>query len=109
MESSANFRVAKQVQDLVQCYLPPSVKDAHVQRYVQYCMRILSSRIQPYSENADKDHVKMLLIKQSKLISQTNLSFPPQSTRSPSPSAAPSSRSSSDSRSSTPSSSARRA
>ena len=66
MDSSAQFRVAKQVQDLVQCYLPAGVNDSHVQRYVQYCMRILSSRIQPLSEASDKDHVKMLLVKQSK-------------------------------------------
>ena len=66
MDSSAQFRVAKQVQDLVNSFLPPGVNDAHVQRYVQYCMRILSSRIQPLSEASDKDHVKMLLIKQSK-------------------------------------------
>ena len=74
MESTAQYRVAKQVQDLVQCYLPPNVKDTHVQRYVQYCMRILSSRIQPYSEQSDKDHVKMLLIKTSKFVAR---SLPP--------------------------------
>ena len=45
MESSAQFRVAKHVQELVQGFLPVGVNDAHVQRYVQYCMRILSSRI----------------------------------------------------------------
>ncbi len=45
MDSSAQFRVAKQVQDLVGSFLPQGVNDAHIQRYVQYCMRILSSRI----------------------------------------------------------------
>ena len=66
MDSSAQFRVAKQVQDLVSGFLPQGVNDAHIQRYVQYCMRILSSRIQPLNEAADKDHIKMLIVKQSK-------------------------------------------
>ena len=66
MENSAQLRVAKQVQDLAQSYLPVGVTDVHIQRYVQYCMRILSSRIQPLSENSDKDHVKTMLIKKSK-------------------------------------------
>ena len=30
MDSSAQFRVAKQVQDLVNNFLPPGVNDAHV-------------------------------------------------------------------------------
>lgn len=34
MESSAQFRVAKHVQDLVQSHLPPGVNEAHIQRYV---------------------------------------------------------------------------
>ena len=66
MESSAQFRVAKHVQDLVQSHLPPGVNEAQLQRYVQYCMRILSSRIQPLSELSDKDHIKFLLVKKSK-------------------------------------------
>lgn len=34
MDSSAQFRVAKQVQDLAGNFLPTGVNDAHVQRYV---------------------------------------------------------------------------
>lgn len=30
MDSSVQFRVAKQVQDLVNSFLPPGVNDAHV-------------------------------------------------------------------------------
>ena len=41
--------------------MPQGVNDAHIQRYVQYCMRILSSRIQPLAGAADADHIKTLL------------------------------------------------
>jgi len=46
MESNAQFRVAKHVQDLVLTHMPTGVSNQHVQRYTQYCMRILSSRIE---------------------------------------------------------------
>ena len=34
MENSAQLRVAKHLQDLVQAFLPPGVSDSHIQRYV---------------------------------------------------------------------------
>jgi hypothetical protein len=61
MESSPQFMVAKHLQDLVVSQMPQGVNDAHIQRYVQYCMRILSSRIQPLAGAADADHIKTLL------------------------------------------------
>ena len=56
----------------MQIYLPPTVSEAHIQRYVQYCLRILSSRIQSLDSKvdsnteADSDHIKTLLMKKSK-------------------------------------------
>jgi hypothetical protein len=81
MESTAQFRVAKNLQDLVQIHLPPTVSEAHVQRYVQYCLRLLSSRIQPLdskidgSTEADAEHIKTLLIKKSKPIGFVSIHF----------------------------------
>ena len=69
MESSPQFRVAKNVQDLVQSQLPEGVADTTIQRYVQYCMRILSSRIAPLQDSADRDHIKTLLLKKGKFCS----------------------------------------
>ena len=45
VENSAQLRVAKLLQDLVQAHLPPGINESLTQRYVQYSLRILSSRI----------------------------------------------------------------
>jgi hypothetical protein len=66
MKSSPQFMVAKQLQELVVKQMPPGVNDQHVQRYVQYFMRILSSRIQTTAGPADADHIKSLLQNKSK-------------------------------------------
>lgn len=61
--------------------MPTGVSDQHVQRYTQYCMRILSSRIQPLSSAvgasgaqqdlnnpADADHIKTQIMRKCKSI-----------------------------------------
>jgi hypothetical protein len=62
--------VAKHLQDLVITQMPSGVNDASVQRYVQYFMRILSSRIQSTAGPADADHIKTLLMNKIALKSQ---------------------------------------
>ncbi len=81
MESTAQFRVAKHLQDLVQSHLPPHISEAHVQRYVQYCLRILSSRIQSFDSQklgtteADSEHIKTLIIKKGKWYTHWSAKF----------------------------------
>ena len=45
--SSTQFLIQKNLQDLVQHYMPAKTEDAAVQRFVQYSMRLLGARIQP--------------------------------------------------------------
>jgi len=67
VDNSAQSRVAKLLQDLVQAHLPPDINPTLTQWYVQYSIRILSSRIQPIDDGsnqaADADHLKTLLLR----------------------------------------------
>lgn len=39
------MRVAKELQNLVERFLPAEVTEAQKQRYISYCLRLLSARI----------------------------------------------------------------
>jgi len=72
MESNAQFRVAKHVQDLVLTHMPSGVSNQHVQRYTQYCMRILSSRIESLQPgDSDATHIKSMINRKSKFLKVT--------------------------------------
>ena len=82
MENSAQFRVAKHVQELVEGFLPEKSSTGQKSRCVQYCMRILSSRIQPLNaevsatsaggqqkgagQSANSDHIRTLMLRKGK-------------------------------------------
>ncbi|CDW82197.1 gamma-tubulin complex [Stylonychia lemnae] len=60
---TGQFIIAKSLQDLVTYYLPGNASDAQIQKFVQYFLRILSSRLQSSYQNADHDHLRQLLLK----------------------------------------------
>ena len=58
--------IAKNLQDLVVLELPKGATDQQIQRFVQYFMRILSSRIQSVNGSGDADRIKTLLTTKGK-------------------------------------------
>ncbi len=76
--SSAQFIVAKGLQELVSHNIPQSgsrvflsknedEKEKQIQKYVQYFLRVLSARIQSDQANTSSDHIKELISKKIEL------------------------------------------
>lgn len=66
VQSSAQFMIAKNLQELVMHHLPPNSSESQIQRVVGYLMRILSSRIVSLSTNSDSDLIKSMIMKKCK-------------------------------------------